>query len=148
MKYQVRITTRAGCKALEPRRVRELVEKTLGSQEAKICEVSVLFCGDEEIARLNAQYLGKNRPTDVLSFSQAEGEGFPQGGDIQLLGDIVISTPTARRSAQEYGVTSEEETERLVIHGLLHLLGYDDEDPQNKKAMFKVQEEILHHCRR
>jgi len=141
-KYQVNIRTRPGCKELEPREVRKQVEETLGLHNYAPCEVSVLFCGDKEIARLNSQYLGKNHPTDVLSFSQAEGESFPPG-ETALLGDIVISVPTARQAAKEYRVSVREEVLRLVIHGLLHLLGYDDENPLARKEMFKVQEELV-----
>ena len=82
-------------------------------------EISVVLCDDLFIQSLNAQWRGKDTPTDVLSFAQED--------DPHLLGDIVISLPTAARQADAAGWTLENEVALLEIHGLLHLLGYDDE---------------------
>ena len=88
-------------------------------------ELSVLFIGDRAMRTLNQQYRGKDSTTDVLSFSLREG---PFGGvQPNLLGDIVISAPMARRQAVDAGLTMQQELERLLIHGLLHLVGYDHE---------------------
>ncbi len=88
--------------------------------------MSILFVADPTIHRLNAQYRGKDKPTDVLSFSQLEGES---GGVMpSSLGDVVISVDTARRQAREYGVTHRRETLRLLVHGILHLCGFDHEN--------------------
>jgi probable rRNA maturation factor len=86
-------------------------------------EVSVLFCGDELIRTLNREYRGQDKATDVLSFAQEES---PPGG-AALLGDVVVSTDTARRQAREGRRSLAREVEWLLAHGLLHLLGYDDE---------------------
>lgn len=75
------------------------------------------FCGDRRIRSLNRRYRGKNRPTDVLAFP---GEG-------PLLGDIVISVSFAGRQAQRRGEPRSREVDRLLLHGYLHLLGYDHE---------------------
>jgi probable rRNA maturation factor len=85
--------------------------------------VSVVFCGDELIRTLNRDYRGQDKETDVLSFAQEES---PPGGPV-LLGDVVISTETARRQAREGRRSLAREVEWLLAHGLLHLLGYDDE---------------------
>ena len=82
-------------------------------------EISVVLCDDPFIQTLNARWRGKDRPTDVLSFAQED--------DPALLGDIVISLPTAQSQADAAGWTLENEVSLLGIHGLLHLLGYDDE---------------------
>ncbi len=80
-------------------------------------ELSVLFCGDARMRALNRHYRGKDRPTDVLAF--------PGGGG--ALGDIVISLPYASREARRRGQGRAEELDRLLLHGYLHLLGYDHE---------------------
>jgi len=81
-------------------------------------EISLVLCDDAFIQALNAQHRGKDRPTDVLSFAQ---------DDPAVLGDIVISLPTAARQAAAAGWAFESEIALLAVHGLLHLLGYDDE---------------------
>src|SRR5438105_4264797 len=82
-------------------------------------ELSLVFCDDPFIHVLNRDYRGKDAPTDVLSFAQ-DGPG-------GLLGDVVISVPTARRQAEARGASVPDEIEWLFLHGCLHLLGYDDE---------------------
>jgi len=83
-------------------------------------ELSILLADDDVIARLNREYLGRSGPTNVLSFSS--GENPPTGLDI--LGDIVISYDTAARQADDRGVSLLDEMTILLVHGLLHLLGY------------------------
>ena len=94
--------------------------RALGLERA---ELSVLLVSDREMRRLNHRWRGRDRPTDVLAFAQGEGAAAPDG----LLGDVVISVDTARCQAAERGETLGREGERLLIHGLLHLLGYDHE---------------------
>lgn len=97
-------------------------------------EISVVFCDDLFIQALNAEYRGKDRPTDVLSFAQ---------DDPQTLGDIVISVPTARRQADAAGWPLEHEIALLGIHGLLHLLGCDDETESGAWDMQRRTEAAL-----
>lgn len=102
-------------------------------------EVSVSLVSDEEIRELNKKYREKDAVTDVLSFPAAEtpGENFS-------LGDIVISTETAARQAEEYGHSLERELSFLTIHGALHLLGLDHETSHaDAEIMEEMQEEIL-----
>ena len=87
-------------------------------------ELSLLLVSDGEMRRLNRRWRGRDRPTDVLAFAQAEGPGGAPDG---MLGDVVISVDTARRQAAERGETLGRAADRLLIHGLLHLLGYDHE---------------------
>jgi len=92
-------------------------------------EVTVCFVDDREIARLNREFRGKPKPTDVLSFP-ANGNGasdFPSAEDAKLLGDIAISPQAARRNAKLFGRTLDEEIRILILHGVLHLAGYDHE---------------------
>lgn len=89
-------------------------------------EISILLVNDEKIRELNKQYRNQDRATDVLSFPQHEaGQANPLNP--HLLGDVVVSTATARRQSVEHGLSMEEELVLLLIHGILHLLGYDHE---------------------
>lgn len=109
-------------------------------------EVSVSFVSDEEIHDLNRDYRAVDRPTDVLSFALQEGENFPEPTDFEadpMLGDIVVSIPTAVRQAEDYGHSIEREVAFLLAHGFLHLLGYDHQSPEEEREMFQIQEEVL-----
>jgi probable rRNA maturation factor len=97
------------------------------------CEVSILLTDDDQIQELNRDYRKINRPTDVLAFSQREGAlGNAAGG---LLGDIVVSVPTARRQASDSARDVVSEVTWLLAHGLLHLLGWDHETPSRDRRM-------------
>lgn len=87
--------------------------------------MSILVVDDARIQEINRDYLGKDRPTNVISFAMQEGEG----GDISpmLLGDVVISAETAAREAAEAGQSFVSELYFLLLHGMLHLVGYDHE---------------------
>lgn len=93
---------------------------------------------------LNRRYRGMDKTTDVLSFPQQEfSPPLPRGVSIEsslLLGDIVISLPQAARQAVEYGAPLQEELERLIIHGLLHLAGYDHEKGGREAALMRRME--------
>jgi probable rRNA maturation factor len=88
----------------------------------------VRFASDREVRRVNRDYRGKDKPTDVLSFPGGPGE--EDGG--YHVGDILISIPTARRQALERGHSVERELKVLLLHGLLHCLGYDHEVDQGE----------------
>ena len=90
----------------------------------KISEISAVFTDDKEIKWFNKTYRGKNKATDVLSFSQLEGE-LDKATLSDSLGDIMISLDTAIKQAKENDLTTEQEVLRLLIHGMLHLLGYE-----------------------
>ena len=95
-------------------------------------ELSVLLCDDRAIRALHLRYFGEDTSTNVISFSQREGEF----GEVEpeLLGDVVISLETARRDAAEAGKPLDEEIAFLLIHGVLHLLGYDHEGEAADRA--------------
>jgi probable rRNA maturation factor len=103
-------------------------------------ELSILLVSDAEIRRLNRAWRGKDRATDVLSFAQREGAGGAPDG---LLGDVVISVDTAKRQAAARGATLPREGERLLIHGLLHLLGYDHERSAAEARRMRARERTL-----
>ena len=103
-------------------------------------ELSVLLVSDGEMRRLNRRWRGRDRPTDVLAFAQAEGPGGAPDG---VLGDVVISIDTARRQAAERGETVGREADRLLVHGVLHLLGYDHERSTAEARRMQRRERAL-----
>lgn len=118
-------------------------------------EVALTFVNDEAIHELNREYRGIDRPTDVLSFAMnesleeeldivyelEEGEELDELTDV--LGDIVISVERAQAQSEEYGHSLEREIGFLVVHGFLHLLGYDHQDTASEKVMMDKQEAAL-----
>ncbi len=108
-------------------------------------EIQVGVFDDEAIQQGNAQYRGKDKPTDVLSFSPWEGFEFPAAPDdpMIMLGDVVISIETAARQAQELGHDLRAEIAFLAVHGALHLLGYDHGSDGQRRKMFALQDEIV-----
>jgi len=113
----------------------KLLSSALVSEEV-FGTVVVVISDDAESHKLNLTYRGKDKPTDVLSF-----EGVEEGH----IGDLLISLPVSKRQAKEYQVTLVEELTRLIVHGTLHLLGYDHEKvpPTVAKKMRRREEELL-----
>jgi probable rRNA maturation factor len=106
-------------------------------------EVSILLTEDDEMQVMNRQYRGFDKPTDVLSFSQLDASDATPPGCPVALGDVIISVPTAHRQADARGRSLQDEIDLLVVHGVLHLLGYDDETDEGAEEMNRRQEEIL-----
>lgn len=109
-------------------------------------EVSVLFTNDDFIAELNQQYRGVEGPTDVLSFAfrdSDEEDMVKVPGIPEMLGDVIISLDTAARQAKVNGKTVQEEIALLLVHGALHLLGYDHDTTEKEAVMWKRQDEAL-----
>ena len=124
---------------LDLRKVRGRITRLMKHLNCSDKEVSILLVGDEEIQLLNKQYRGKNKPTNVLSFSLLEGEC----GNVnpQLLGDIVISVDTVQKDARKQDLSLERAMDLLIGHGLLHLLGYNHENTSKKEARKMHQKE-------
>ncbi len=108
--------------------------KTL--DQPKGTELCISFVNDSEIRELNKTYRNINRSTDVLSFSQ-------NGPDFSILGDLVISFDTAKHHALKYGNTLEHEIKKLIVHGILHLLGYDHKKKKETEIMREKEKELL-----
>ncbi|GJQ13748.1 hypothetical protein GpartN1_g5539.t1 [Galdieria partita] len=116
---------------------RALIEKSivLGILEPAIYELSLLLCSDNYICLLNSKWRNIKKPTDVLSFAQEEQT---------LLGDIVISTETAYKQALERNYSLRDEIRVLLVHGFLHLIGYDhEESEQRRKEMEELENKLL-----
>lgn len=119
------------------------------------CAVGVRFVDDVAIAQLHGQYLDDPTPTDVMTFPLQASLGERATGDVlfagagdgedsvRVLGEIVISYETLRSQAVEWGVSEENEAVRLVVHGVLHLLGYNDGEELDRERMHVVQEELV-----
>jgi len=109
------------------RRLRPWLERLTASLVEGPASLGVRFASDRELHRMNRDYRGKDKPTDVLSFP---GGSEPDGA--RHLGDVLISVPTARRQAADRGHPAERELKVLLLHGLLHCLGYDHETDQGE----------------
>lgn len=121
----------------EKKNIRSTVLKTLKLlDQSKDSEICITFVDDETIRELNNTYRNINRATDVLSFPQ-------DGPDFSILGDIVISVDTAKRHAVRYENTYEFEINKLLVHGILHLLGYDHKKKRETIVMREKEKQLL-----
>ena len=121
--------------------VERAVSAALGNQSQSLdSELTIVLTDDSKVQELNRDYLGIDAPTDVLSFPASETD--PETG-ARYIGDIIISLPYAARSAEKAGHPVEAEVQLLVVHGVLHLLGYDHAKVRAKVKMWKAQAEIL-----
>lgn len=138
--------------------IRHLVATALAAQGIEQpAEVGITITDDATIQEMNRQYRGVDAPTDVLAFPLLEPwEIRPQGArppagprfvappdGILHLGDVVVSLPRAREQAAEFGHSLERELSYLIIHGILHLLGYDHQEPDEQREMREREEAIL-----
>jgi probable rRNA maturation factor len=133
----VLVSGTASVKGIERRALARKARIVLAAIELAGRELSVSLVGDEEMRRLNRDYRGKDRTTDVLSFSLREGE---QGDVASALGDVVISLETAARQARERRSSIAREVDRLLVHGILHLAGYDHEVSAHEERRMKRKE--------
>ena len=113
-----------------------LLEKTIAEELGRSADMNVLITDDEEIARLNKQYLGHDGPTDVLAFGMDEEDG-------SLLGDVAVSAETATRVGPQHDNSPRRELTLYAVHGTLHLLGYDDIKKADRRKMWARQDEIM-----
>ncbi|MGB9846894.1 MAG: rRNA maturation RNase YbeY [Desulfotomaculales bacterium] len=125
--------------------VKQVVKEALAAhgEAGKKTEVSVTFVDDEYIRRLNREYRGTDAPTDVLSFSMLEGDPVAGPEEERVLGDVVVSVPAAVRQSEAYGHSFRREVAYLVVHGVLHLLGYDHQTKEEQEKMREKEEELL-----
>jgi probable rRNA maturation factor len=106
-------------------------------------EFNVIIINNEEIHKINKEYRGIDRPTDVISFALEDYKDIKYENDYRVLGDIYISIDKVKEQAKEYGHSEKRELAFLAVHGLLHLLGYDHMEKEDEKVMFSRQELIL-----
>jgi len=131
---------------IDAARLREAAERVLNTEQAQ-GDITILLTDDETVADLNRRYLGKEGPTDVLSFPAQDvlgNDNFALPPDEPpYLGDILIALPYTQRQAAQLGRPLVDELTLLVVHGVLHLLGYDHATPEEKAHMWARQNAIL-----
>ena len=124
---------------LARRRVVEIAQAVLRAEKSRRARLSIAFVDDARIARLNRRHLGHRGPTDVISFALSDdaSEG--------VIGDIYIAPGVARRNAVEQGIPTRDEVTRLVVHGVLHIVGYDhpEGEARYESAMWRRQEMLV-----
>lgn len=125
---------------VSPEIVERAAQTTLTQQSAPDADLAIVLTGDDQIQALDRNFLGKDTPTDVLSFPASETD--PETGRLYL-GDIVISVPRAENQAAAGGHSLKAEVSLLVVHGVLHLIGYDHAEAVGKNIMWAAQKEIL-----
>ena len=134
-----RVLVKKKVKGVESKLLSKIAHRALEVLGLSKVELSIALVSDAQIRRLNKLYRNKDKPTDVLSFPIGE-----KVEDWLILGDIVISVDTAKRQAKEFGYSLEEELKRLLVHGLVHLLGYDHElGGEEEKKFFELEEFVL-----
>ena len=105
------------------------------SEIRRIGDISIIFCSDNYILNVNQQYLQHDYFTDIITFNYCEGD--------KLSGDLFISVDTVRENAIEYGTEFSEELHRVIVHGILHLIGYDDHEEEDIMMMRKKENYYL-----
>jgi rRNA maturation RNase YbeY len=135
----VEIIRRDGRRAFSSRKLKKIALKVLEIVKRDQAELCLVLVGNAEIRKLNAKFRKKDYPTDVLSFSA--GDELPRA--VNFLGDVVISLEKAREQAKQGGRTLNEEIVTLLIHGIVHLLGYDHErSPKDARLMDRLEKKI------
>jgi len=122
---------------IDQSRLTRLARATLLLVGERTADLGVMLIGDRSMRRLNRQYRKKDRTTDVLAFSMREDSG-PQSA---LIGDVVISVPTAAKQANQLGRSLDEELIALLVHGILHLCGYDHERSERDARHMRQREQ-------
>ena len=128
-KYYIEYENEIYEKDLPKNNLQDWISQVLTEVDREGFSVSLLFTDDERIKELNNNYRGKDMATDVLSFSQMEGEEF--GFENHFLGDIVIAVPYVTEQARRLGHSVFEEVRYLILHGILHLMGYDHNEDED-----------------
>jgi probable rRNA maturation factor len=116
----------------------EAARRILADHGVDTYEISISFVDNDEMTKLNEERLGRSGPTDVIAFDLSE-PGFP----FEKVGDIYICTDTALENSARFNVSHEQELLRLVVHGVLHVLGYTDLDATEASRMERIQEEVV-----
>ena len=123
--------------------IEKVVNKAFEIERLKKASCSIIIVDNTFIHKLNKEYRGIDRVTDVISFALEDDKSMIIPDDVRLLGDIYICLDKAKEQAKEYGHSLERELCFLAVHGIYHLLGYDHENEEDAKIMFKKQEEVL-----
>ena len=145
MSLSIRVSAEGVRPAISRERVQDIARRVLLAERVRDAELSITFVTSRVMARLNEEHLGHSGATDVISFGFA-----PAAPDAPLVGDVYIAPDVARDNARRHGESIREETARLVIHGVLHVLGHDHPIDENREesAMWRRQEALLRRVQR
>jgi probable rRNA maturation factor len=119
-----------------PRKTSAWIKSAIQKERHKLKEINFIFCTDEELYQINVQYLKHKTFTDIITFDNSEEDGLIEG-------DIYISIDRVKENAGTLGIPFPSELKRVIIHGVLHLLGYKDKTPLHKKEMRKKEDAYL-----
>mgnify|MGYP003565357151 CR=1 FL=1 len=139
---EVQIANRQSKHRISKKKIHQTASVILNALDCPEAELSILIVDDQKIAQLNHQYLNREGPTNVIAFSMRQGPF----SDIapNLLGDVVISADTAQQEAKIAGISTQDRFDQLLIHGTLHLLGYDHENSAAEaRKMEEKADELL-----
>ncbi len=149
--FKIEITDNQSGLAVDEEFLRQAVQRTLSLEKIAAAEISVAVIDNAEIWELNRRYLQHDYATDVLSFllesdfeeRPALSQGSPPGQGVRISGEIVVSAEMAAERATEFGWRAQDELLLYVVHGLLHLCGYDDQTEEDRTIMRRREREVL-----
>jgi rRNA maturation RNase YbeY len=124
-----------GFKLKERTRIKNRITAIIKNEGKKVGDIAYIFCDDEQILETNISYLDHNTYTDIITFDYVEGN--------VISGDILISVDRVKENAELFNCTFEQELHRVIIHGILHLLGVGDKSEEEAQVMRKREEEAL-----
>jgi probable rRNA maturation factor len=134
MAFRIKVFNSSGTRFLPKAKVEQAVRKALKSEGKSQAEINIVYLDDDEIHELNKKYLKHDYVTDVISF---------QLGEDKIEGEIYIGTGKAKEQAGEYKVSLTKELMRLAVHGVLHMIGFDDYTEENRKEMFYLETKYI-----
>ena len=138
---EIQISEHPEISGISRKKIKRNLTKLLSDLGCHDKELSILFTDDNRMAQLNDRYLGRKGSTNVLAFPMSDGEG--PDADSVMLGDVVISSDTALRESEELEETLEHTVDRLLIHGVLHLLGFDHTKSEVEAERMEKEEKRL-----
>ena len=115
--------------------IKKWIKSVIGQRGKRCRDINVIFCSDPSILEINIQFLGHDYYTDIITFDYCEGK--------DISGELYISIDTVQANAVEYGEDFDRELHRVIIHGILHLLGWDDHSEEDIKEMRKAEDSAL-----
>ena len=123
-------------KLTHPQKTRNWVKSAIKKEGKDLNQINFIFCSDDYLGGINVQFLKHKTYTDIITFDNSEGSG-------RLQGDIFISIDRVTENASKFKTTFDEELHRVIIHGVLHLIGYTDKDSTSKNVMRKKEDAYL-----
>lgn len=141
----VDVSDRQSLLRVSARGLERLVRSALIAEGVEQAEIGVILVDDRRIAAVHRRWLGLAGPTDVITFDLSAGTAGPPRAGV-LAGDIVVSTETARRMARAVGWTPRQELAYYIVHGVLHLTGYDDHTPADRRQMRARERAVMKAC--